>query len=81
MERYAERVERKSITPEISALLEKGGWDVRELMASKQRLSVNDVDIMLSQSGVTLEPAMRAAFKNQLLQAGLMDQGQVNRYQ
>ena len=80
MERYADRVERKSITPEISALLEKAGWDVRELMASKQRLSVNDVDEMLSKSGVSLEPTMRAAFKNQLLQAGLMDQGQVNRY-
>jgi hypothetical protein len=81
MERYAERVERKSVTPEIAALLEKGGYDLRELMASKQRLTVNEVDNMLAASGVILEPTIRAAFKNQLLQAGLMEQGQVNRFQ
>lgn len=81
LERYAERVERKSITPEISALMEKSGYDVRELMSSKQRLSVTDVDTMLANSGVGLEPSMRAAFKNQLLQLGLMETGEVKRFQ
>jgi hypothetical protein len=79
LDRFADRVERKSITPEIHALLEKHGYDARELMASKTRLSVADVDAMLANSGVILEPTMRMAFKNQLSQAGLMDQGQVIR--
>ena len=81
LERYADRVERKSITPEISALMEKSGYDVRELMSSKQKLSVSDVDGMLANSGVGLEPSMRAAFKNQLLQLGLMETGEVKRFQ
>jgi len=81
IERFAERVERKSVTPEISALLEKSGYDVRELMASKQKLSVQEVDEMMLKSGIQLDPQMRMAFKNQLLQVGLMEQGQVNRYQ
>ena len=80
VERYADRVERRSVTPEIMSLLEKSGHDVRELMASKQRLSVVEVDDMLSKSGVMLEPAMRAALKNQLLQAGLMENGEVRRW-
>ncbi len=79
LDRYADRIERKSITPEIQALLEKSGYDARELMASKTRLSVADVDNMLANSGVILEPTMRMAFKNQLSQIGLMDQGQVIR--
>jgi hypothetical protein len=80
LDRFADRVERRSISPEISALIEKAGYDVRELMASKQRLSVVDVDNMLASAGVPLDPTTRAAFKNQLLQAGLMEQGQVARF-
>ncbi len=80
LERYADRVERRSISPEISALLEKSGYDARELMSSKQRLSVADVDQMFAQSGIPLEPQMRAAFKNQLLQLGLMESGEVRRF-
>lgn len=80
LERYADRVERRSVTPEISALLEKSGYDVRELMSTKQRLSVHDVDQMFASSGVPLEPQMRAAFKNQLLQLGLMETGEVRRF-
>jgi hypothetical protein len=80
VERYAERVERRTITPEIASLLEKGGHDVRELMASKQRLTVAEVDDLFLKSNIQLEPAMRAAFKNQLLQAGLMEQGEVRRW-
>jgi uncharacterized coiled-coil protein SlyX len=81
VERFAERVERKSITPEISALLEKNGYDVRELMASKTRLTVAEVDNILANAGVNLDPTTRMAFKNQLLQGGYMEQGQVTRYQ
>jgi regulator of replication initiation timing len=81
IERYAERVERKSVTPEIQALLEKSGYDVREMMSSRQKLAVSEVDTLLANSGVGLEPSMRAAFKNQLLQLGLMDSGEVRRYQ
>lgn len=80
VERYAERVERRTITPEIASLLEKSGHDVRELLASKTRLTVAEVDDLFLKSNVQLEPAMRAAFKNQLLQAGLMEQGEVRRY-
>ena len=78
--RYADRVERRTITPETASLLEKGGYDVRELFASKQRLSVNEVDELFTKSGIQLEPAMRAALKNQLLQAGLMEHGEVRRW-
>jgi uncharacterized coiled-coil protein SlyX len=81
VERFAERVERKSITPEISALLEKNGYDVRELMASKTRLTVAEVDNIMANAGVNLDPTTRMAFKNQLLQGGYMEQGQVTRYQ
>jgi hypothetical protein len=80
LERYAERVERRSVTPEIQSLLEKSGYDVREMLSSKQRMTVNDVDAMFASSGVPLEPQMRAAFKNQLLQMGLMETGEVRRF-
>jgi hypothetical protein len=80
MERYAERIERKTVSPEISALLEKNGYDLRDLMGSKQRMSVADVDQVLANAGVPLEPQIRASIKNQLLQAGLMEQGEVRRY-
>lgn len=80
LERYAERVERKSVTPEIHALLEKNGFDVRELMASHQKLSVADVDQMFASMGVPLEPQVRAAFKNQMLQLGLMEDGAIRRF-
>jgi regulator of replication initiation timing len=80
LERYAERVERKSVSPEVAALLEKNGYDVRDLMGSKQRLSVSDVDQMLANAGVQLEPSVRAHIKNQLLQANMMEQGEVRRY-
>jgi hypothetical protein len=49
-------------------------------MASNQRLTVNEVDQMFANSGVQLEPQMRAAFKNQLLEKGLMETGEVRRY-
>lgn len=81
VERYADRIERKTITPEIASLLEKGGHDVRELMASRTRLSVAEVDDLFLKSNIQLDPTMRAAFKNQLLQAGLMEQGEVRRWQ
>jgi hypothetical protein len=81
LERYADRVERKSVSPEIRALLEKSGYDVREMMSSRQKLAVADVDALLASSGVGLEPSMRAAFKNQLLQMGLMENGEIRRYQ
>jgi hypothetical protein len=80
LDRYVERVERKSISPEISALLEKAGYDVREMLGARQRLTIYEVDDMLAKSGVTLDPANRMAFKNQLLQNGLMEQGEVKRY-
>lgn len=80
VERYADRVERRTITPEIQSLLEKGGHDVREMFATRQRLTVQEVDDLFLKSGISLEPSMRMAFKNQLLQAGLMEQGEVRRW-
>lgn len=78
--RYADRVERKTVTPEVFALLEKAGHDVRELFASRQRLTVQEVDDMFSKSGVPLDPTSRAAIKNQLFASGLMEQGEVRRF-
>ena len=80
VERYAERVERKTITPEIASLLEKGGHDIRELMASKTKLTVAEVDDLFLKANIQLEPTMRAAFKNQLFQAGLMEEGRIQRW-
>lgn len=80
VDRYADRVERRTITPEISALLEKGGHDVRELMASKQKLTVSEVDDLFLKANIQLDPTMRAAFKNQLVQVGLMENGEIRRF-
>lgn len=81
LELYASRVERKSITPEVSMILEKSGHNVSELMASGQKLTVGQVDAALANSGVTLDPKERMSIKNQLLQQNMMEMGAVNRHQ
>jgi hypothetical protein len=79
LDRFSERIERRSLSPEVLNLLEKTGHDPRELMAGSAKLSVGQVDEMFEKSGLHLDPTTRMALKNQLVQAGVMDQGIVNR--
>lgn len=79
LENYADNVDRRSVTPEFQSLLAKQGHDVRELVAEGRKLSVDEVDEVLANSGVILDVPTRMAFKNQLLAAGIMEQGEVRR--
>lgn len=75
-----EDTKRKSATvfsADVTGLLAKGGLNASEMSASGQKLSVQDVDVLLSTLNLPTEARMQA--KNKLLQAGLMEQGEVNR--
>jgi hypothetical protein len=79
VEQYAERVDRKSVSAEVTAFLAKGGVDLRELRADGRKLSVSEVDQIFANSPTQLDPTTRMWFKNQLLEAGAMEQGEIHR--
>jgi hypothetical protein len=79
VEQYAERVDRKSVSAEVTAFLAKGGVDLRDLRAEGRKLSVTEVDGIFASSPVQLDPTTRMWFKNQLLEAGVMEQGEIHR--
>lgn len=82
IEAYSQRVERKSISASASALLERGGVDTRELFANAangQVMTVRQVDQAIEKAGVSLDPTTKMRIKNELLQAGVMEQGVMNR--
>lgn len=79
IELHAENVARRSITPELAALVEKSGESVARLTAQGKVLSVAQVDQMLDNAGAQLDPTTRAMMKNQLFAAGMMDEGKVIR--
>jgi hypothetical protein len=79
VEQYAERVDRRSLPAELTNFLAKGGHDVRELFASGKKLSVAEVDEIFASSPHQLDVTTRMWFKNQLLDKGLMEQGEVVR--
>lgn len=82
IENFSRRVERKSLSASAMTLLERAGADVRELMASAgaKTLSTSQVDGLFEKAGMSnLDPTMRMALKNELLQAGIMDQGVIRR--
>ena len=70
-ERYAEHIDRRTVSPEVLNLLAKQGVDIRELQAESRKLSVGEVDNMLDSSGVPLDAVTRMTIKNQLLAASL----------
>lgn len=80
VERYAEAEERRSISQiprDVSNLAAKAGVDLREIQASGQPMTTEQVDQILAT--VDLDPTTKMTMKNKLLQAGLMEQGQINR--
>lgn len=78
-EQYAERVDRKSVSAELGNFLAKNNVDVRELRAEGRKMSVGEVDQIFANAPIELDPTTRMWFKNQLLQAELMEQGEIHR--
>ncbi len=76
----AETQGRKStaLPAEITGLLRKGGIDASELMASGQKLTVDEVDAVLMAVG-GLPPEKRIQLKTEMSRRGIMDEGRVQR--
>jgi hypothetical protein len=79
VDRYAETVDRRTISPELRTLLSKAGHDIGDLVASGQKLDTDAVDKAFKDSGLVLDVVSRIALKNQLVQHGLMGQGEIKR--
>jgi hypothetical protein len=60
-------------------LLSKSGIDPLELQASGRKLTVAEVDDMIQAGGVQLTPTERMTMKNNLLEKGLMEVGEITR--
>ncbi len=81
-DRYAERLDRRTLPAEHSALLAKAGINASDLMASGNKLTVDEVDQAIATAasqGIQLQTQERMHFKNILLQAGLMEDGRIER--
>jgi len=78
-EQYAERTDRRSVSAELGNFLSKNNVDIRELRAEGKKLSVSEIDTIFANAPVELDPTTRMWFKNQLLAADLMEQGEVHR--
>lgn len=70
---------RRSISPEIQAMLQKANLDAGDLLRTGVKLSVAEVDGILASSGVTLRVEDRMAIKSQFYRSGLMEDGRVQR--
>jgi hypothetical protein len=74
----AAETNRRSLTPELTALLSKANISPDDIRASGQKLGVAEVDAVLN-----LHPGLdnetRISLKNGLLKADLMDEGRVDR--
>jgi len=79
VENYAERVDRRSLPAELTNFLAKAGHDIGELRANGTKLSVSQIDEIFAAAPVTLDVTTRMWFKNQLVAANLMEQGEVVR--
>ena len=80
VERFAEHEDRRSHIPtDLTNLFAKANVDLRELQASGTKLSVAQVDAVISQSGMDMDVTQRMAWKNRLLEQGLMESGEVTR--
>jgi hypothetical protein len=75
----AEKVTRRSVPAEVTGLLGKASIDASALQASGRKLTVEEVDGVLAGCGIEMDSTRRMAFKNSLLAAGLMEDGQVER--
>lgn len=79
IDKFAELQGRKSVAPELAFLLEKSNYNIAEMRANGTKLTPERIDAVFAECGIDLEPKQRMAFKNQLLQAGIMTEGIVNR--
>lgn len=76
----ADATDRRTVIPvDLANLAAKSNYDLRELHASGQKLSVEQVDAMIAASGMDVEPHQKIAWKNRLMEFGLMDVGEVRR--
>jgi hypothetical protein len=77
IEKFTEFQGRKSVAPELAFLIEKTnpGTTIADMRGNGTKFSPAQVDKMFAECGIDLPVVQRMAFKNQLLQAGLMDQG------
>lgn len=76
----SEQMSRRSlqtVDPTVAGLLAKNGLNANDMLASKQVLSVSEVDALLVDAH--LPPEQRMAIKNKMLAAGFMDPGVVDR--
>lgn len=81
LQAFAENESRRSTIPvDLQNLAAKNSIDLRELQANGVKMSPEQVDAMFAAAGMELEPVQRMTMKNRLLEAGLMEQGEVNRY-
>jgi len=75
----AQRMSRRSLSPEITAMMAKANIDPVDMFRSGSKLSVAEVDGVISSSGIPMNPVDRVAWKQAFLHAGLMDEGRVER--
>lgn len=74
-----EKMGRKSISPEVTAMLAKANIDPADLLRTGTKMSVAEVDAMIRASGITMNSVDSMALKNVMLAAGVMETGQVER--
>lgn len=77
--RFAEQVERKSLPPELRALLSKSGYDVADMQATGVKLTVEQLDEVIQGSGINFSIKDRYALKNVLYAKNLLERGDVVR--
>jgi cell division protein FtsB len=75
----SESLGRRSVSPEISAMLAKSNISASDMYAAGTKLSVEEVDGVIKASGLSLSPQDSMAMKNGFLKAGLMEDGRVER--
>lgn len=80
--RYAETEGRRSQLPmDIVNVAAKSNLDLHEMQAAGQKLSTDQIDQVLDNSGLGLDPTQRMTLKNKFLENGLMEQGEIRRVQ
>jgi hypothetical protein len=83
LERFSDAEARRSAVPhELVNLAAKSGFNLGELKASGQKMSVEAADGMFAAAraqGINISPEQRIAMKMQMEEYGLLDQGVVDR--
>lgn len=82
LEAAAESTDRRTVvSAELGTVLAKSNVDIHELQASGRKITIAEMDQMLSPDalGHQLDPTTRMAIKNQALQRGWLEQGEVVR--